>query len=85
LNELVTPSCGSRLDQARQRLPNRGEGLIQIGWHLREIVARFRLGRKAQGDANLVDALQASSTWARATEKSRDARVKVLPRDPRRF
>ena len=44
--------------QAGLRLPHRGKRLIQIGRHLREIVARFGLGRQAQRDADLVDALQ---------------------------
>ena len=49
---------GRALEQFSQRLPDRGEVLVEVGRHFAQVVALGRLGGKAQADAGRVDRLQ---------------------------
>ena len=48
---------GRALEQFPKRLADGGEVLVQVGRHLGQVVARGRLGGKAQADPNGIDLL----------------------------
>ena len=80
LNDWIDAQLRGGLHQAGLRLPHGREGLIEIVGHLGQIVARVRLRRQTERDANLIDSLQRLFTLRFRDQQGLLAQIKLLLR-----